>query len=459
MNKKIEIIWKNTIFYKIKELFFYKKVKKYKKIIIVGGYGYNNAGDEAQLNATIKDLENKFSDYMIKILTPDEYYTYFYHNKCLVGMAPRMAFYDQGTHWLYSKTDNFIVKIHFLLRSFLIFINAFLVRADLPTIFINAKKAALLEEIKTSDMIYFEGGGYLTGKTVSRLLDGIFFIKIGTLFKVPSYLSGQTIGVWNGKMNKTLAKWGLSKAKIITLRDPEDSIAALKEIGIEGDNIFYTHDDALFCEKLSIHREEKGLEELGLKREDIKNGYLVFHMHYWGIKTEKEKKELLNKIDKIIIKIRKKTNKKIVLISMTPSDEETINDYKERFDKYNIISLKHKYDFKTIRSVIARADICITMKHHPIIFALGEYVPVISIALSDYYMHKNSGALKLVGLEKYNINLSDNDYLYKFETLYSEALLEKERIKTLLKNRFEILKKRKKLFLDKIVEEMDAYKF
>lgn len=453
MNKKIMMLWKNTIFYKLKQIFVYKKEKNYKKILVVGGYGYKNVGDEAQLNATINDLRYKFPDYMIKILTPNEHYTHFFHDKCLVGVAPRVAFYDQGTHWLYSKTDNPLVKLHFILRSIWIYVNAFLVRADLPTILLSAKKASLLEDIKTSDMIYFEGGGYLTGKTLSRLLDGMFFISIGDIFKVPSYLSGQTIGVWNGRVNRYLAKWGLKKAKAITLRDPEASLGALKEIGIEGDNVFYTHDDALFCEKVELKEiQNQILIRSGLNLEEIKEGYLTFHMHYWGLKTKEERENLLKKMDNIIEKIREKTNKKIILLSMTPSDEETINDYRNRFEKYNLTAIKYDYDFREIRAVIANSDICITMKHHPIIFAIGEFVPVISMALSDYYIHKNEGALKLVGLEKYNLDLSEEEYLDKFEELYSDVSKNKNKILKLLDNRFRELKARKNKFLNLLLK-------
>ena len=41
------------------------------------------------------------------------------------------------------------------------------------------------------------------------------------------------------------------------------------------------------------------------------------------------------------------------------------------------------------------------MKHHPIIFAYGESIPVLSVCLDDYYYRKNKGAMSLVGQEKY----------------------------------------------------------
>lgn len=43
---------------------------------------------------------------------------------------------------------------------------------------------------------------------------------------------------------------------------------------------------------------------------------------------------------------------------------------------------------------------------------------VISLAYSKYYIHKNEGALKIFGLEKYNINIEGND----FENIFVQIL-------------------------------------
>lgn len=83
-----------------------------------------------------------------------------------------------------------------------------------------------------------------------------------------------------------------------------------------------------------------------------------------------------------------------------------------------IFLLKYDYDFRKIRAIISKSLFCITMKHHPIIFAVGEKKPIISIAYSKYYIHKNEGALKIFGLEKYNINIEGND----FENIFVQKL-------------------------------------
>lgn len=434
----------------IKKIFIYEKSKDYKKILILGGYGYKNTGDEAQLSSAIKLLKNEFPSYIIKVLTPNQPYTYFEHGECAVGDAPRVAFYNQGETFLYML-DTRWKKIRFILVSILIYINAFFVRAGLPTFLINAKKAALLYDICTSDIVYFCGGGYLTGKTLSRLWDGMFFIRIANVFRVPVFLSGQTIGVWGNSFNKRLARWGLSKAKIITLRDPVESIKALKEIGLSGEHIFTTFDDALFCEKLE---DEKSIAAVllnsGMNNEQVNRGYIAFNIHYWGLSTDDDKKKLLGKINAITGIILNKTSYNILFIPMIPSDMEAINEYMLNNRSERLFTLSYDYDFRTVRSVIGKSEICVTMKHHPIIFALGEKVPVISLALSDYYEQKNIGSLKIFGLEKYNVMLLRESYYKDFELNFDEIAANKDSIIRTVEERFSELKQKREYYISQM---------
>lgn len=420
--KKDNPYLKFILFYvmKIKNLFSYKKTKKSKQILITGGYGYKNVGDEAQLNATMQLLKKELPEYRQVILTHDRDYTYKEHGPCIVFESPREAFFNHNDTSLYGAS-NLPVQLLFLFTGFLTYLNAYLVRAGLPTLLINAKKAALLEELKNSDMLFYSGGGYLTGKTLSRLWDGIFFIACAKVMDVPVALSGHTIGIWNGTFTKYFAKWGLSKADIITTRDPIDSIEALKEIGIENENTFVTFDDALFCDKIDSEITKQELVKSGVKPDDFDN-YVTLNIHYWGMdKDEEAKKSLRKRVNDIVQFVVNQDNKKVVLIAMTPSDYNTINDFLDEYPNENVISYKYEFDFRKVRGVIGNSSLCITMKHHPIIFAVGEKVPVISLANFDYYEHKNGGALKLFGIEKYNLDFSDEFNLNKFKETYKEC--------------------------------------
>jgi polysaccharide pyruvyl transferase WcaK-like protein len=444
----------NFYLLKVKNLFSYKKTKKTNQILITGGYGYKNVGDEAQLNATMQLLKKELPKYRQVILTHDRDYTYKEHGPCIVFESPREAFFDHNEIALYGAA-NLPVKLLFLFSGFLTYLNAYLVRASLPTLLINAKKAALLEELKNSDMLFYSGGGYLTGKTLSRLWDGIFFIACAKVMDVPVVLSGHTIGIWNGSFNKWFAKWGLSKANLITTRDPEESIKALKEIGLESENAFVTFDDALFCDKVDSETVKQGLIKSGMVSNDFDN-YVTLNIHYWGIdKNEEAKKSLRKRINNIVQFIVNQENKKVILIAMTPSDYITINDYLEKYPNENVISYKYEFDFRKIRGVIANSKICITMKHHPIIFAVGEKLPVISLANFDYYEHKNGGALKLFGIERYNLDFSDKFNMKNFEKLYFE-IFNDEQYKNHLTHRLSKLIEIKKIFLDKTIKILES---
>lgn len=77
-----------------------------KYILILGGYGYGNTGDEAQLNETLNLMNNNFKDYNLIVLTPNPKYTKITHN-CNTDLAPREAFFDSNSpdtiYWIRNK--------------------------------------------------------------------------------------------------------------------------------------------------------------------------------------------------------------------------------------------------------------------------------------------------------------------------------------------------------------------
>ena len=173
-----------------------------KQILLAGGWGYGNAGDEAQCNASYKMLKERYKDHQVKILTPNPDYTYELH-RADSDFASRVAIYREG-----QVNDCFRFEYHepfnkeFIMRSRLMILNAYLIRANFPTIFITASQAKFLQQIKESALFFFGGGGYLTGSTVSRLWDGMVVCRLCEILKTPVVMSGQTIGVWQNDENK-----------------------------------------------------------------------------------------------------------------------------------------------------------------------------------------------------------------------------------------------------------------
>jgi polysaccharide pyruvyl transferase WcaK-like protein len=431
----------NYLIQQICYVFNFKKTYKkkiIKQIAVIGGFGFGNTGDEAQLNATVDLLTKRYPDFQIVVMSPKPNYTYEQH-QCFVQNASRVALFNQGyPHDCYSGKFSSKQKITFLLNASLALLNAYLIRADLPTIFINARKSQYLQTIFESKLLYISGGGFLTGPTLSRLWDGAVLCKIASIFKTPVVMSGQTIGIWENNFNKMLAKWGFSNVEIITVRDEEYSLKDLKQIGLSGEKYFATHDDALFCKKT---------EERVVNEED----YVTINFHYWGM-DDNTKKINIDKMHNIIEEILNKTSKKLVFIPMHISDKLSYDDYIKMYPNDRFIYFDYDYDFKKIRNVIANSKLCVTMKHHPIIFAMGENVPVISLAYSQYYIHKNMGALMQYEQEQYSINLAEDDYFVKFQNLFDDILQNRARIVNKIVERKQKLKERKDVFLQKVDE-------
>ena len=385
-----------------------------KYILILGGYGYGNTGDEAQLNESIKLMNNNFKDYDIIVLTPNIEYTKKSHNIENADLAPREAFFNSKSpdtiYWIKNKKEEkLMIKRMKKIYTLALLKKYFRVKIK------DEKIERLISLIKDADLVYYSGGGYLTGMTLSRLFDGCLFISICKLFKIPVVLSGQTIGLFRNNFDRRISKRAFNYAKIITLRDPEESPKALDSIGIKNYQVMF--DDALFCDKWENENDINDLlKYAGIKEKD----FICFQMHFWGVKTQEDKIKLLDNL-KYCIKIIKNTFKNIPIL-LFPMVE---SDYREEMEfldflngEENIFLLKYDYDFRKIRAIISKSLFCITMKHHPIIFAIGEKKPVISLAYSKYYIHKNEGALKIFGLEKYNINIEDKD----FENIFAQRL-------------------------------------
>ena len=336
----------------------------------------------------------------------------------------------------------------------MIYFNAHLVARDLPTFFLSAKRSALLYELSTSDLVFFSGGGYLTGSTLSRLWDGIFFTIYADVMKVPVVMSGQTIGVWDSVLTKYLARLGLSKAKAITTRDADKSLLALSELGISHDRIFSTFDDALFCQKETSEQIMNSVLEASEFKEN--SDYFALNIHFWGLKTPEEKECLIKKIGCSLEIIQKKTGLLILGVPMIPEDNRAFSDLKKAFTNLNLNILNYPYDFKIARTAFSNSKFCLTMKHHPIIFSLGEKVPVISMSFGSYYEQKNIGALKLFSLERYNVRFEDDDFQGKLIDIVYNILSDKEIIVKNIEDSLLSLRVKKSKFMDFLVEYLET---
>lgn len=231
-------------------------------------------------------------------------------------------------------------------------------------------------------------------------------MRMCQLLNKPYMLTGHNIGVFQDDADRKIAKVGLSGAKLIGLRDRGISEAEIAELGIRGEHVRSTCDDALLCHRLSIAEVKSYLADAGL---DSEQPWVAVQFHHWG-QAEGERKQIEQRYAEICDKIVAEHGLQVVLIAMTPSDvvpeERLLSLMKEP-----AVLAPYSPDYKVVRGIIADARMIFTMKHHPIVFAQGEGVPIVAVSLDDYYYHKNKGALD---------NTGHGDFLVSSEGYYTD---------------------------------------
>jgi polysaccharide pyruvyl transferase WcaK-like protein len=280
-----------------------------------------------------------------------------------------------------------------------------------------------LQLIKEHDILHISGGGFLTGKTRSRLWENCLLMRMCQLLNKPYMLTGHNIGVFQDEADRKLARLALSKARLVGLRDRGISERELAEIGISGEHVRSTCDDALLCDRLDANGVKAYLADAGL---DSEKPWVAVQFHYWG-QAEEGREKIAKRYAEICDKIVTEHGLQVVLIAMTPSDvapEEKIVSLM----KAPAVRAPYSPDYKVVRGIIADSEFVFTMKHHPIVFAQGEGVPIVSVSLDDYYYLKNKGALDNTGHGDFLAN-GDEFYTDLPEQLMSRALKDRSKIR------------------------------
>lgn len=368
------------------------------KILMASGFGYGNVGDEAQLGACISRWQKVSPEASITLLSPNPAYTSALHRK-RVEWAPRVAWFRSNTIGPYFDDRRFPRYFKWLHFRMEISVRCF--RAGLPLLLCTPRETRILQLVQEHDVIHISGGGFLTGKTRSRLWEFCLLMRICQMLGKPYLLTGHNIGVFQDKDDKRIAAMGLKGALHIGLRDKGISEKEIASIGIHGSHVVSSCDDALFCDRLESREIKQRIEEQGL---DSGKPWVAVNFHHWGQAPE-EREAIESRFAAICDEIRHTHGMQIVFIAMTPSDVDPETRISAKMKEANCC-FPYSPDYRVVRGIIADAAFVFTMKHHPIVFAQGEGVPIVSVALDTYYHHKNKGAMDNTGDGQY---LADRD--------------------------------------------------
>lgn len=407
------------------------------KIILIGGFGWHDIGDEAQLTTPLINLRKFIPNVQFLALSDGPEYTAKYH---------KIDADHSINYYLFPKTKNIFSKImrkfglDMLLRGAILLFNAQRLRKNKKTIFLNDRGQRLLYNLNSADLLFNVGGGNLNSIwRFGGLYSKCFTYLVCKIFEKPIILSGQTIGPFNSWFDRKFAKFTLNKVDVITLRDTT-SEKVLKDIGVVKPIIKTTADDAISLpsatpdEIKAVFLKEKIDEHYPLIGINIINiGYLS------GSKLNNAKQMLAEVADYLISEL----DARIVFIpteyAASADDRVAILEVLELMEhKDKVRVIMNEYDDKTLKGVIGQMDLVIGLRYHFIVFATTMQVPSIGIYLDQYYAMKMKGILELMGQKKYACDI-DKISSEEIIELVKDALRIKDKIKQKLEERTKIL--------------------
>lgn len=394
---------------RLRRLFGYEKAIRHRptgvmKVIILGGFGYGNTGDEAQLGANLQLWKKVFPHADTTVLSPNPAYTLAQHG-VHSEYASRVIFFNANAEPHFKASDA-VFKRRFWLVWLRMLVNVHLMRAGFSPVFASAEEAALLLTLHRADIVHVSGGGFLTGMTRSRLWDTCLIMKLCQKLGTPYFLTGQTIGIFQSAPDRWLAKSGLRGATLISLRDPIDSKQELLQLGLPDRKLVPTVDDALFCEKAS---EEETHQALVMSSIAPGKPYLCVNYHYWGM-SDHVKQQSSQRLANLLDDFLGTCELQVLFVPMVAADVAPQQAVLQLM-KHKAHLLQYSYDYRLTRGVIADATLMISFKHHPLIFSLGEAVPSLSVSLDSYYYRKNYGAM---------LNFDQQSYCAHGEKFYQQ---------------------------------------
>ncbi|MDJ0826588.1 MAG: polysaccharide pyruvyl transferase family protein [Rhodobacter sp.] len=390
--------------------------------MILGGYGFGNTGDEAQLGANLTRWRAVTPPVEPVVASPHPDYTTGHHG--VRSVTASRALFFRSTETSDYNLSNAWFRVSFWPALIRMELNARLMAAGLAPPLASAAEARFLTALQSASVVHVSGGGFMTGPTRSRLWDTCLILRLCRRLGTPYFLTGQTLGIFQNQADRWLAKTALSGAIGVSLRDPADSATEVKALGLPGVRIEAGFDDALFCDAASDETIDGVLVGSGLAPGQA---FLAVNYHWWGMDAD-TRETSARRLAQTLDTLGRRLDAPVLFVPMVPADEEAQRNAMERM-QHDAALLSYDYDYRTVRSVIARARALLSFKHHPLIFALGERTPCLSISFDPYYHRKNIGALANFGLERFCVD-REGFFGEGLESRFDDLIAESDSLRT-----------------------------
>jgi polysaccharide pyruvyl transferase WcaK-like protein len=434
-------------------------MKELRKVVLIGGFGHKDIGDEAMPQAVLFNLRKSINNLDIVMLSPNPNYTTSYHGERSIKdinsyLNRKPLVYSLLTSrkrlGIIAKFfSNILTTDALKVLYFEYFLCAVKAYSRFGTFVLPITKDAkeITKEIASADLLFNNGGGNINSLLYGELIKQCLTINIASILNVPVIVSGQTMGPYEKSIHKKITRKAINKVRLITFRDKNISKNRLLEIGVSKPEMLDTADDAVTLPTLSPEKvEELIIENDGQKWHNIEadlvvalnlNGYLLA----MNKKSHEDYEHEVSLLSDVANRLIEEFNAKVFLV---PTDYIDVSDDRpllrkihNRIHKKNrSIVIETEYDAIQYKGLVSSADIAIGSRYHFIVFATSSGVPCIGTANGIYQKTKLKGVHDLYSIPKFFI--SEDMVDLSFDKLW-------EKVTQLINNRKELSSNIKKM--------------
>lgn len=352
------------------------------KAVVLGDIGWRtlyHLGDEAMTEVAIEMLRERGVDEVVVLAGEPSVANKFYG----VPAVKRIGFLGK---WGRSRDEAELARVTSLLAT-----------AD------TADETATFEAIRTADLVVIAGGGNMNSDHYHHLYERLAFTRIAKHYRVPLFVSSQTIGPMLRPVDQAMVAEIIEYATCFGTREGT-SYAIARDLAADKAKIVQTYDDASL-----LQPNEASYERLKSLRSS-KNPYAVAsftaHQGTTGMSGDEYEARVAALLDEIVDRF----DLDVVLAphagSLDTSAETHDQVSNSRISEASRTGRVTALPMLTAREVVAltaQADLSISTRYHPAIFAPQTGTPTLAISLSYYSSIRMRGALSNVGLQRFVI--------------------------------------------------------
>lgn len=355
-----------------------------------GGQSLRNLGDLAMLLVAVRRLEQQFPGARIHVAThtPDAFLRFCPNAHPLLEDALQALYWRRLVPGRIQAACPFLERLEdAALRRWPLTVLSGRIRRCLRDGDLAAKTRAALEVLREADLVVAAGGGYLNDVFPGHARRVLGLLETALHLGKPVALFGQGIGPLRDPLLRGLTGTVLRRACLIALREDRHGPALLRDLGVEKERLYLTGDDALAWVE-SSPGPESAWEGAG------RIGWNVRLARYSGDGSPPWR-EVACRVAAFARAHGTRLLPCPVDIGHPDGDDTSARAVLEDSDLLDDLAPPATHEELVRR--IGRCRIMVTASYHAAVFALGQGIPTLCLARTEYYRGKFQGLVNAFG--------------------------------------------------------------